>query len=149
MLFFCLLLLTIPLTTYHYYFGLWAQDKDTYYAFDTNTYNLGVYLNSLPQDIKKYVIVNRDTGVWVRGLPMPVQPILFATDTFTDDKKIAKNFEYVLPGRADKINIASGEKAIIVFLNSDDKTLIASMQKKFPAILVRAPGDFVVLTTEK
>jgi len=144
MIFFLLALITIPLATYRDYFLIWANNPETYNAFDTGHLHLGQYLAMLPQDTKKYVIVNT-LGAKVRGIPMPSQTIMYTTDTFTDGKRAAKNFSYVLRGDADRISIAAGQKTIITLLDETDRGLIKTLQQKFPAMKIKVPGDFIIL----
>ena len=144
MIFFLLTLLTIPLSTYRNYFLIWANNPETYSAFDTGHLHLGQYLAVLPQDTKKYVIVNTP-GTMVRGIPMPSQTIMFTTDTFTDEKRFAKNFTYLLRGDADGIGIAAGQKTLITLLDETDRALIKTLQQKSPVLKVKVPGDFIIL----
>jgi hypothetical protein len=85
------------------YFVLWAQNPNVAGAFNENYVQIGRQLNELPQQIKKYVIVNAG-GVLVRGIPMPSQTIMFITDTFTPDKQKQKNIYYLLPEQENQIN---------------------------------------------
>ena len=38
-------------------------------------------------------------GVRVNGIPMPAQPVMFITNTFTSAKQQTKNVFYLLPGQ--------------------------------------------------
>lgn len=143
---FILALLTIPVITYRLYFIRFASSADAYFGFATETWHLGEYLNNLPVNIQKYVMVNA-AGTDVRGIPMPAQPIMFATESFQDSERIRKNIEYILPNELDKINLSSSGDTIIAFIDSGDITLIDAIQKKFPALQKRVPGDYVILTT--
>lgn len=143
-IFFALALMVIPLATYRDYFLIWANNPETYSAFDTGHLHLGQYLASLPNDTKKYVIVNT-LGTEVRGIPMPSQIIIFITDTFTDEKRAAKNFSYLLRGETDGIVVPAGQKTLITLLDETDRTLIQTLQQKFPSLKIQVPGDFIVL----
>lgn len=137
-------LLVIPIATWRSYFLVWANRPQTYDAFDTSHLHLGEYLASLPTDVHKYVIVNtRD--VIVRGIPMPAQTIMFATNTFTNEKRPTKNFAYLLRGDIDKIIVPVDKRTIITLLDETDRPLISALQKKFPFMQPSAPGDFMVL----
>ncbi|MFY9462793.1 MAG: hypothetical protein WAP52_01265, partial [Candidatus Sungiibacteriota bacterium] len=144
MIFFILALAVIPLATYRDYFLVWANNPETYNAFDTGHLHLGQYLAALPQDTKKYVIVNT-LGTMVRGIPMPAQTIMFTTDTFTDEKRAEKNFSYLLRSDADSINITAKQKTVITLLDETDRILIKTLRQKFPEMKVKVPGDFIVL----
>ncbi|MDW8280036.1 MAG: hypothetical protein RMK17_02665, partial [bacterium] len=91
-----ILLLIIILNNYINYFILWAKNKNTYDAFSANYVEIGKKLNSLPQNILKYVIVEAQ-GVEVRGIPMPAQTVMFITNTFLPEKQKEKNIFYILP----------------------------------------------------
>ncbi len=67
------------LANFNKYFIKWAKNPHVAGAFREDLVNLANYLNSLPDSIQKYVIVN-EPGVPVPypdGLPMPVQTIIF------------------------------------------------------------------------
>ncbi len=93
---FILLSACLIVQTYNYYFLEWGQNPIVKDAFNQNYVDLGISLNSLPQDIIKYVVVNTG-GVDVRGIPMPAQTVMFITDTFTIKKQVEKNIHYILP----------------------------------------------------
>lgn len=142
---FILLLLTVPLMTYRNYFLRWAQHPQTHAAFSANLLHIGQFLNSLPPDIQKYVIVNIP-GVDVRGIPMPAQTVMFATDTFREEERVRKNITYLVPaGVQDRLLVTGDQKVTITLLKGSDFPLIRKLQQKFPMLKARAPGDFVVL----
>lgn len=93
---FILLSACLIVQTYNYYFLEWGQNPIVKDAFDQSYVDLGTSLNSLPQDIIKYVVVNTG-GVDVRGIPVPAQTVMFITDTFTIKKQVEKNIHYILP----------------------------------------------------
>jgi hypothetical protein len=138
-----LALLTIPLAAYRDYFLVWADKPQTYDAFDTGSLHLGQYLADLPQETKKYVIVNT-LGTPVRGIPMPAQTVMFVTDTFAEEARARKNFSYVAGGSAGDITLGAGRQTVIAILDGTDRALIKTLQHTFPALRVRAPGDFVI-----
>src|SRR3989344_3451084 len=88
-LFILLLLWTVP-GVYRDYFRNWAKNPNTFYAFSTDLLHLGKFLEKLPQDTQKYVVVNMP-GVDVRGFPAPAQTVMFVTDTFREDARRQKN----------------------------------------------------------
>lgn len=73
------------------YFIQWANHPDTRGAFAQNYVEQAKYLNNLPLDFKKYVIVEAN-GVFVNGIPMPAQTIMFITKQKPD-----QNITYLLP----------------------------------------------------
>ena len=145
MVLFCLVLLAIPVMTYRDYFRRWAYNPATYYEFNTDLLHIGQYLNNLSPDTKKYVVVNRDSGVKVYGLPMPAQTVMYATNTFVDAEREKKNYVYLLPDQIDRISIEPGRRTVVSFLKVEDLEFIKSVQKKYPELRVSVPSDFVVL----
>jgi len=138
-------ILFIPLATYDTYFLRWRNNVNTYFAFATDLWHLGQYLNTLSPDIKKYVVVNLP-GTDVRGIPMSAQTIMYATDSFREKSRKEKNIVYVLPHEINaKIFLDKNGKVLVTFLNSQDRALTAQVQKKFPGLRVWVPGDFAIL----
>lgn len=140
---FLLALLSLSWTTYRNYFIRWAERPLTYSAFSTDLLHVGEYLQALPADTQKYVIVNL-SGTEVRGIPMPAQTVMFLTDSFGEEQQRKKNIRYLLPQEIDSIAAAPEKKVVIVFL-SPDRALVGKMQKKFPALNAKTPSDFIVL----
>lgn len=109
-----LLILTItislPVWTFNQYFLRWAKRPESYDAFAGRYTEIANYLNSLPKEPPKYVIVNA-AGVQVRGIPMPAQTVMFLTDTFLPEKQKEKNIFYLLevPKTQDKITVVTLE----------------------------------------
>jgi hypothetical protein len=141
-LLFVALLVFIPLATYRDYFLKWAYHPQTHFAFATDLVHLGEYLNRLPRETQKYVLVNLP-GAEVQGIPMPAQTVMFVTDTFRNEDRRAKNLFYALPDFVPKAE--RGQKIVITVLDGDDHKLISDIQKKIPGLTVSAPADFVVL----
>ncbi|MBI2514980.1 glycosyltransferase family 39 protein [Candidatus Wolfebacteria bacterium] len=88
--------------SYHTYFIKWAKNPNVPGAFSADYVQIGRHLRSLPRELPKYVIVEA-SGIDVRGIPMPVQTVMFLTDTFTPQKQKEKNIFYVLPKQKDRI----------------------------------------------
>ena len=141
-LLFLLVPLFIPVVTYEQYFLRWVSKPDTYFAFATDLYHLGQFLDELPNETKKYVIVNM-AGTEVRGIPMPAQTIMYTTDTFREEGQRARNTVYLLPEAFDSIPNNSG-RVLITPLNGTDSKLRARIKQKFPDFRESAPGDFIV-----
>lgn len=67
------------LSNFNKYFSQWAKNPNVSSAFRNDLVILTNYLNELPENVKKYVIVN-EPGVLVpypNGIPMPAQTIIF------------------------------------------------------------------------
>jgi 4-amino-4-deoxy-L-arabinose transferase-like glycosyltransferase len=111
--------------TYSIYFKVWAENPEVQGAFSTDLFTIGNYLNTLPDNTQKYVVVNLD-GVLVNGLPMPAQTSLFLERA----KFGSPRASYVLPRDIDEIKPAIG-KTIIVPLNPSLE-IFNNLQIMFP-----------------
>jgi 4-amino-4-deoxy-L-arabinose transferase-like glycosyltransferase len=121
------------------YFFVWAKKPEVKGEFTKELVEMGKYLNSLPQESEKYVIVNRP-GVpvsWARNLPMPSQTIMFLE--ISEYGEIKSN--YLLPEEIDKIKIE--KEGVILPLNFDEKTF-EKLKEKFPRGKIRKIKDFSV-----
>jgi len=132
----CLLLGLIYHSFYAYFFD-WARKKQTASAFSQNYVLIGNYLNHLPEQINKYVIINQG-GVLVypvaqaigqasiKGLPMPAQTILFLEKTSQNQKKA----KYLLPK---DLEILKNTKPPSVFIPIDNnRTIKEKLENYFP-----------------
>jgi hypothetical protein len=137
---FILILLAVPLAVYKNYFLRWAYNPETYYSFATDIWHMGKYINDLPKYTKKIILVNLP-GIEARGIPMPAQTVMFATDTFREEKRQEKNIFYVTS--VDQIKIDTAGKSVIVPLDPMDKNL-KNLRQKFPELKLKIPGDFIV-----
>ncbi len=111
------------LQTFYFYFYGWATDKNVFNAFSGRYVQIGKYLNSLPDEAPKYVVVNasgipfseRYTG---RPIPMPAATTMFITDTFLPQERAKKNIHYLLP---EELKTAEIERdAIVVYLEPEN-----------------------------
>ena len=93
-----LFMLSLGIAEYQKYFIQWANQPVVYDSFNGHYTEIANEINRLPQSVKKYVIVEAD-GVRVNGIPMPAQPVMFITNTFTSAKQQTKNVFYLLPGQ--------------------------------------------------
>lgn len=143
-LLFVFFLLLVPMLTYIQYFGRWAYHPYTYFAFASDLAHMGTYLNELPVDMAKLVVVNT-SGVEVRGIPMPAQTIMFITDTFREEKRAEKNIVYLLPAQAEQAIRSQKGPFVVMFLNGLDRDLVGSLRRKFPELKAAAPEDFTIL----
>jgi hypothetical protein len=97
-------------------------------AFSGDYVEMGNYLNSLPPETKKYVIVNV-SGVPVpypNGIPMPAQTIMFIEET----KGKRGTTIYLLLKELEKIKINSRET--IILLMREDRDLFIKLREIFP-----------------
>jgi hypothetical protein len=146
---FLLIPLLIPLTAYHTYFIRWSHNPHTYFAFATDLWHLGEYLDGTDPETKKIILVNLP-GVEVRTIPMPAQTVMFATDTFWGTERERKNFIYI-PATGEKsptslsaIDFGKSERVLVAILDGKDRVLIAKVKNKFPELKPQAPGDFLI-----
>ena len=131
---FCsLFFVLLTFTQFYKYFFCWGQHPEVANAFSKDYVDFGNYLNSLPQDIQKYIIVNR-SGVpvpWPDGLPMPAQ-----TPMFMERTKFGKtNSIYLLPDRLNEIKI--DERKTIILPMAFDEGLLWELKTRFPQGEVR------------
>src|SRR3989338_7384593 len=143
---FPLILLWIPNVAFKDYFFRWGTHQETYFNFSTDIFHLGQYLNGLPPNTLKYVVVNMN-GVEVHGIPMPAQTVMFATDTFREESRLEKNIFYLLPQDISgfQLPVANNRKVVIALLDGNDRKTKAKLEEKFPNMKFKTPGDFVVL----
>ena len=109
---------------YQRYFVKWGKNDNIKGAFTRNLVDIGYYLNSLPENDKKYVIVNQP-GVLVNKIPMPAQTVMFIERT--KHKKL--NTTYLLP---EKINEISYQHNTVIVPLTPDKNLFNALKHKFP-----------------
>jgi len=110
---------------YWRYFILWGMNTEVEGAFSKDYVSIGNYLNSLPETTKKYVIVNQ-SGVLVKGIPMPAQTVMFIEKTKSKETQTI----YLLPEDMDQIKI---EKQGVIALMRYDENLFNQLLKKFPS----------------
>lgn len=121
---FCLLIsvffFTLGYASFNKYFFQWAKTPEVEGAFSKNYLEIGNYLNSLPDNIQKYVIVNQP-GVpvpWPDGLPMPCQTLMFIEKTKFGNLRAA----YLLPEDLNQIKI--DKEAIIIPMRYDEDLFV-------------------------
>ncbi|KPJ56913.1 hypothetical protein AMJ49_03275 [Parcubacteria bacterium DG_74_2] len=122
---------------YYRYFILWGKNPEVKGAFTKIFADIGYYLNSLPQDFQKYVIVN-ESGVpvpWPDGIPMPAQTIMFVENT----KYGFLQSVYLLPKEINKIKI---EKRGIILPMADDENTFKEIREKFPQGEIKKIDNF-------
>jgi 4-amino-4-deoxy-L-arabinose transferase-like glycosyltransferase len=83
--------------SYFSYFVIWGENPNVKNAFAYNDYVIARQLNSMPDEIPKYVVVGGTDRKIERDYPISLQSILFLTDTFTEEKRQTKNFFYLTP----------------------------------------------------
>lgn len=121
------------------YFNLWAKNQNVEGAFTKRFADIGYYLNSLPPEIQKYVIVN-ESGVNVpfpNGIPMPAQTPIFIERTKYGEPRTV----YLLPENLSKIKM---EKETVIVPMSPDEKLFGELKKKFPQGKIEKRNGFLI-----
>lgn len=101
------------------YFVFWANKPEQHGAFAENFKNMSLYLNSLPDNINKYVVPNGGGKMMENGLPVSAQPIKFLT------YKKAKNLEFLNPESKLK-------KPMVIVLMNYDQYIVDRVKLFFP-----------------
>lgn len=92
----------LPFHAFSQYFIFWANNPNTSAAFNQNYVKIGKFINTLPSDKPKYVIIGAN-GADVRGIPMPAQTVMFITKSFLPEWQKEKNIFYLTPEDIGKI----------------------------------------------
>jgi len=124
----CLFLVFLTCYQFNKYFISWAGNENVLGAFSKDLVEIGNYLNCLPENIKKYVIVNQ------AGLAVPLPDGLSVsaqTPMFIERSRWGHlRTEYLRP---DQINeITTENQKTIIILMQQDLDLLAQLQEKFP-----------------
>lgn len=88
-------LLMLLAEVYVSYFIVWSNKTEVRDAFSYRDYIIGEQISTLPNQLKKYVVVADTQGIIQRDYPISLQTILFLTDTFTAAKRAEKNIFYI------------------------------------------------------
>ncbi len=127
-------LLALAASEFNKYFVLWANNEKVKEAYNQNYADVGYFLNSLPQDVKKYVIINTP-GSPLYGISIAAQTPLFIEATkFGKPRATYLKFENL-----DQIDIYQN-KSIVVPLYDDG--VFAELSKKFPWGEIKKEKDF-------
>ena len=139
------IVIALAANTYDVYFNQWSIRPEVYAAFSTRDWNIAKYLNALPDEIDKYIVIDGER-LDSRIVTISSQPILFGTNTFLNEARARKNFHYVSPENLNaEFQKKLPEQAVVVFLKKDDANFAASLVKKYSRVTLAIPGDFVAL----
>ncbi len=131
------LLIIIAFFEYNRYFIDWANKKEVKDAFSQNYLNLGNYLNSLPDNVPKYVVAN-DEKVMVNNLPARAQ-----TPMFIERLKYGKTrAEYILP---EDINNVKKEKGTVILVMDEDSDFLIKLLSLFPKDMFYSYNGFWIM----
>lgn len=125
----CLILFVVALTyaSYDIYFNKWGKNQETRGAFTVDLSNLGDYLNSLPDNTNKYVVVTQG-GTLVNGIPMPAQTPIFIERLAFGEKRAT----YILPGDIERINKTTLNGPTVFVIMSYDADTLSKLFINFP-----------------
>lgn len=128
------------------YFYRWAKNPDVTGAFRQDLVEIGNYLNGLPEEVKKYVIVN-EWGVSVpypNGLPMPAQTVMFIEQT----QPHYESTIYLKPEEIDQIKLDSNYSTVIVPLKYDESIFSCLLQRYPSGQIIQIPSGYFVFKIE-
>lgn len=136
-------LFIITLAQFNKYFIAWAKNDEVKNAFTYHYVQIGNYLNSLPDNIKKYVIVN-EYGKPLYGISIPAQ-----TPMFIERAKYGYlRAEYIKAEELSKIkeNLNKNKKIVIVPLYPE--SLSTPLKEMFPQITSKKINGIEVFTLD-
>ena len=116
------------------YFIDWARQPDVKNAFAKDYVEIGKYLNDLPLETARYIIVNQG-GVLIKNIPVPAQTIMFIQRTANNEQRTV----YLLPKEIDEIEVA--DELVIIPLQYDFE-IFKKLKEKFPTGKVRFQESF-------
>jgi 4-amino-4-deoxy-L-arabinose transferase-like glycosyltransferase len=131
-----LFLIQPTIANFNKYFFKWAKNPNVAGAFRQDLVDLANYLNNLPDNIQKYVIVN-ESGVPVPypdGLPMPAQTIIF--ESKIKDSKI----KYLLASKNSQVEI-NIQPTVIIPLKYD-QTIFQQLAQVWPSGKIKQINGF-------
>jgi 4-amino-4-deoxy-L-arabinose transferase-like glycosyltransferase len=140
-LYFCvsIFLFSLAFAEFEKYFYQWGKNPEVKNAFAKDLFDIGNYLNSLPNNVNKYVIVNLN-GVGVpypNGTPMPAQTPIFIERTMYGNPRAT----YLTPDKISEIK-TTGETIIIPL--SYDENLFVKLLEIFPGGKLNNKNGFLI-----
>jgi len=135
-----LFLLMTGVVEFDKYFNKWGRHPEVRNAFSADYVEIGNYLNSLPNETQKYVIVN-ELGVPLYGISIPAQtPIFIETTKFGQPRST-----YLAAENLDQIRIDHKKTVIIPIY---DGKLLNELQEKFPQGLIKEKNGLNIYEIE-
>jgi hypothetical protein len=129
---------------YKQYFLDWAGNPNVALAFNENYTLLGNYLKYSPSDIKKYVIINTESEK-IDFMPMPVQPVMFLTDTYLTKNQKQKNIYYILPKDLNDFIIrAKNEENLQIFMLKNDNLLREKLRDNISGLFTYENSEILI-----
>ena len=131
-----LLLSAITFSEFNKYFYLWGRNPEVAGAFSENYVEIGNYLNSLPDNVRKYVIVNQD------GVPVPFPDglsVAAQTPMFIERAKYGKiRTTYLEPENIGRIKL---EKDTVIVPLQYNEDLFFNLSQIAPTGEIQKIGD--------
>lgn len=133
-----LFLVLLVIAQFNKYFIAWGARSETKNAFSRDYVQIGNYLNELPVNIQKIVVVNRG-GVpvpWPDGIPVSAQTTMFIENAkYGEIQSI-----YLLPKNLEKVKI---EKRTVIIPLQYDQDLFQKLQIMFPEGEIRKENEIL------
>ncbi len=143
-------LAAVAATTFCQYFLRWAGNTNVANAFDENYVQLGKYLNSLPANLPKYIIMNCKKNMFCDN---PYQPpaIMFITKTYIPDWRNGSNIFYINPAQMDSfiINEANKKEHLVITMLNVDPFLRTYLKERIPDLNINADQNFNIVSLYK
>lgn len=132
---------------YSRYFVIWGKEPEVKNAFSESYVKIGEYLNSLPSETKKFVIVEH------RGIPIEYPekvPVAAQTTIFIEKTKFEEpRAEYIIPENLERISSFKENnpgKEIKVFPLNYNENLILDLWKEIPKGKIEFKNEVWVYT---
>lgn len=117
-----LILITIAVFGFKRYFIDYANNPEIKGAFSDNYVKIGRFINTLPKQMDKYIVVNAG-GTPVNGVPMPTQTTMYITNSYRAADQLEKRIYYIMPNEIDKIDFDSKSSYMVMPLERDEDLL--------------------------
>ena len=127
---------------YKRYFIIWGQNPALKGAFTKDLFDIGEYLNSLPDDFKAYVIVN-ELEHPLYGISIPGQTPMFIESAKFNETRA----NYIKAQELDKISLDDKKNTVIIPIYKN--SLFEELKKKFPEAEITEKENFVIFKISK
>ncbi|MGB2761977.1 MAG: glycosyltransferase family 39 protein [Minisyncoccales bacterium] len=117
-----LLVISFVFTQYYRYFIFWGKNPEVEKSFSKQCVEIGMYLNSVSEETRKYVIIN-ESGP---NPPLPVETIVFIQRTKSKETNTDMVFQDNLR------TIKTGKKQTVIVLMDNNEKTIQELQTAFP-----------------
>ncbi|MCX6759909.1 MAG: glycosyltransferase family 39 protein, partial [Candidatus Nealsonbacteria bacterium] len=140
-MFFSIISFIVLLLTYYEfnrYFYDWGMRKEVQAEFNQNYVNMANYLNSLPDNVNKYVMADVD-GVLVNNIPMPAQTIIFL-----ERAKYGNTRAIYL--KSDELDKIKPDKGTVILIMKEDSDLFMKLLTTFQKDLFYQSNGYWIMT---